>query len=334
MKNKIFTALTFFFILFNNVKGQSLITNNKELNMKSHTENAELLKRNLEETFASEIKEAELLIDNVIKNLIPASDLKEVKQYRTSFKKVRDEYWKDSFYAIELSKEDSLKKEDFFNRIRSIRSPEDKHFSFKKKGRDVKIELSPFGNGNGTIRYIEWNNTIDTLFSELTATSDGELRAYTKREQNKKISISIANGGITRTETEGGSHNKRVGNFYPNGKIESAGESYSNDVWAIGIWYFYDENGNLIKIDERDSDDSLFEFTRADVISYLKKEGLINNENNIHKFWKIPQITVNGEITQKVQWCIQLVKNMNILAIRLDGKTGEKLHESLGRIEK
>jgi hypothetical protein len=58
--------------------------------------------------------------------------------------------------------------------------------------------------------------------------------------------------------------------FYPNSNIKCKGPSFKDDC-EIGIWYDFDEKGELIKV--RDLDES-FKLTIEDILLFLKKNNL------------------------------------------------------------
>jgi hypothetical protein len=183
----------------------------------------------------------------------------------------------------------------------------------------------------------------------------GNLSGYRKQEQNKTIYISLSyrNNMITsimKRETEEDLLVERYSDFYSNGKLRLTGkiqyrDKQKYDGIAIGIWYLYDEDGTLIEISEYDYDDSLYEFTREDIADYFQNKypdhsdpSLYVNDKLHYSIEKWPQYTVNGEIKKKARWLIVISVNYGsinrTIHIQLDAKTGEKLNEWTGRIEK
>jgi hypothetical protein len=318
MKNKIFIIVVFVLFLYNNSNGQTLITNNKELYMKSQTENAELLKKSLEESLAADLKEVNEMKERMRKIL--ASDLKEAYLLRDSIKK-----------GI---KPEGHKLENFF---------------LQKEGKNIKLNYS-------LNKYEETNMFQDNLkdFARIVFIG-GELSGYMKQEQNKITGISFNLNTITKQETAEDSPVERNSEFYPNGKLKRTMElkykNYSRIVVVeeisheviiredvIGIGYLYDNNGAIVEAFEYDYDDSLFEFTKENVMEYIK-ETYIKDENPdeyIIEIKKYPQHTVNGEIKKEAFWGISIMKRGDgrLIYMNLDCKTGEKLYESMKRIGK
>lgn len=325
MNNKICIAITFVFILYNNSNGKSIITNNKGLNLKAQTENAELLKKSLEESFALNLKEAYLVKDCVEKIL--------EKDFASDFLKVK---------KANMCRDSINKKLIAVDSYRSFLRERPKYFTFQKEGKDIRIKLSP---SDGRIEYDETNNSQDDLMEKKPKEDKPTIRSlanvrlslspdrmdYWKLEGNKIIDISIGYYYIKK-EAEEGSLVERKSEFYSNGKLQRTGEiKYEDNIrhvggMSIGAWYLFDEKGALIETTEYAYDDSLFKFTREDVIAYLKK---VFPEYSILNVSQFPQTTVNGKITQKARWWIVIRRGIsNTLYIALDGKTGEKLHQS------
>ena len=331
MNNKIGIVIAFVFILHNNSKGQPVITNNTELNMKSHTENAELLKKNLEENLALELKEANKLKDRMKKIL--NSDLKGASLFIDSLR-------------------EGLQPKNF-------RYYNNKEFFLQKEGKNIRLNFS-------LDQYEETSMSQDNLkdFVRIEVNPDGKIYSYSKQEQNKTIKILFSYDGnenishFTKEETEKDSLVEHISTFYPDGKLNVRGENkYKNIAITYDkairarvprlpdtlftrtidktISYLYDENGNLIEISEYDYDDSLFEFTMEDVKAYIKKENF-DNDGTVPigiRIIKFPQKTVNGEIKSGVYWHVRIryVEGSSIIRdIYLNGKTGEKFHESVG----
>jgi antitoxin component YwqK of YwqJK toxin-antitoxin module len=290
--NKIFTTIAFVLLLYNNSNGQTLITDNKELNMKSQTENAELLKKSLEESLAADLKEANEFKDRMEK--IMASDLQEA-------------------YLIRDSLRQGIKP-DIFRRSST------KIFYLQKEGKNIRLKL----DSGKKIKYEETNMSHDRLkdFARIGLNSDGEIAGYSKHEQNKTTVISFWHG-FTKEETDESSSIKRRSLFYPNGKLSSTEEI--SDGICVNTRYIYDEDGVLTEISEFDYDDSLYEFTREDVMEYIKKENLDHNGTGRVNIKKYPRCTVNGEIKIEVLWHIHIFAGGWAITIVLNGKTGEKL---------
>lgn len=309
MYRKIFTIVTLLFFILNNGKGQ--------------TENMELLKKSLEENFASDLKEMNQLKERMEKTLKKnfASELKRINLFRDSLKK--------GFYPDGST-------------LKSKKS------SFKKGEKNINIVFS----SEGSIGYQETNSLQDSLenSAKIGLDQNGKIKNYTKQEGNKTTDISIQRDGFYKIEKEKGSLIVHSGVFYPNGKMKQinesefksepivfsdqhpdprlAGKSIPNRVINKITQYLYDEDGTLIETAVTEYDDSLFKFTRDDVTAYIKKENLDYNGAIELGVYKVPRKTVNGEIKEEVRWRIDRVnrERPTTWGILLDGKTGEKLY--------
>jgi hypothetical protein len=347
MKNKIYTTFVFLLLLHNSSNGQSVITNNKELYMKSHTENAELLKKSLEENLSSNLKEANEFKDRMEKIL--ASDFKEIDLMKDSIKRgivpeSLKQHGNNKIYSIQKEGKNI-----------SIRLPSTRGIEYeeenmpqdslmKKTEEFTGIELCPAENIQSYTNRLRLKQSVFSLLFP-----DEKIDSYTKQEQNKTtyISFSYRNIGVWffQKEIEEDPPVERNSEFYPNGKlkrtIEFKFKNYSRIVVVeeiseeviikeelIGIGYLYDNNGSLVEAFEYDYDESLFEFTREDVMEYIKQETLGNNNIRI-----LPQYTVNGEIKEEIRWEITLHEGMRVRRIVLN-KTGEKVGDYFYRFSK
>jgi hypothetical protein len=305
-------------LAWNTVISQPVITNNNELNMKSQTENAELLKKSLEENLALDLKEANKLKDRMEKFL--ASDFKEAYLIRDSLKR-------------------GIEPESF--RCGHGRR---KRYSMQKKGKNISLQL----DSDKRMVYKESETSQDSLikkdedFLRIALEPTGKIGGYIKQEQNKKTTISLycnqvndSELGFSKTETTENPDINRKSEFYPNGKLKRTGElgdrGYGiTDGSPVGTWYLYNKEGILIETSEYEYDDSLYEFTREDVIEYINKECIKDTNPDSYNtvIIKTPQYTVNGEIKEKAKWWIHIDKrDFYLISILLDAKTGEKLHE-------
>jgi hypothetical protein len=340
MKNKIFTTIAFILLLYNNSNGQTLITNNKELNMKPQTENAELLKKRLEESLASDLKEVNEMQERMRK--IIASDLKEEYRHRDSISKGLNP--KDSIYY------------------------QSKNFFLQKEGKNIKLNHSLNKYEETDMSQDSSENFVydDSKDFARIVIIQGKLSGYRKHEHNKTTYISFSpnsNANFTKRETAEDSLVERYSEFYPNGKLKLTMEDkYKNGRIAntdefvstefiqrnelpptmllppekvISTGYLYDKDGTLIEIYEYDYDDSLFEFTKEDVMACIREE-YKDKDSHVINIEKWAQYTVNGEIKQKTRWAIKITERngLRIRFILLDAKTGEKLSEDTWRISK
>ncbi|WP_228414511.1 hypothetical protein [Chryseobacterium sp. SNU WT5] len=115
-----------------------------------------------------------------------------------------------------------------------------------------------------------------------------------------------------------------VKNFYPSKSIENKGIAFNNGS-PVGIWYYFDELGNLIK--EENTDEG-YDFSPEDVVEYCEKHKIQlpkgyqdsgfqtkvdKREENGKKVWKISHQISGDEIEKLI----------------LDGKTGKELSKKI-----
>lgn len=103
--------------------------------------------------------------------------------------------------------------------------------------------------------------------------------------------------------------------FYLNGKPKEYGRRFKEI--RIGIWKFYDENGNETI---RDEDEKFGSFDYNKLLSFFDKKGYINAKNgkgldNIHVFY---------EINEKA-WRVFATKDSQRTSYYIDGNTGKIL---------
>ena len=136
-----------------------------------------------------------------------------------------------------------------------------------------------------------------------------------KADDQKKIGFSKV---VYKTE----SYFNITKNFYSNGNIQIKGISFNNGS-QYGIWYEFDENGNLIE--EIDMDKG-FDFGWEQVILYC-----IENKIELTKGYETSgfQTTIYKEENDEGDkiWVITYqIAGDQLLELTLDGKTGEEIN--------
>ena len=124
-------------------------------------------------------------------------------------------------------------------------------------------------------------------------------------------------------ETSKNSYYRITKIYYPNGNIKMKGLSANTGRFQKGIWYEFDEQGNLFK--EIDYDKP-FKFTFEDILKFCEKQNI-----KIEKGPILQGIGWHNEISRNIEnghpiWKIEHLKKINLVEIiKLDGITGEVL---------
>lgn len=112
--------------------------------------------------------------------------------------------------------------------------------------------------------------------------------------------------------------------FYQNGNIKEKGVTLNNGS-SVGIWYYFDESGQLIKEENTDGD---YDFTPENIINYCEKHKI-----NLPKGYQdsgYQTKVLKQEIDGKKVWFISYqISGDKIKEIYLDGKTGEELSRKI-----
>lgn len=161
-------------------------------------------------------------------------------------------------------------------------------------------------------------------FNSATKESSDILREFLSN--GNYIEMTVSNSGKYYLETFKDSYYMISKSFYSNGNIKRKGLGFNGDAFQKGIWYEFDENGNLIK---EINYDKPFKFTFEEILKFCKKQGI--------KIDKGPILQSTGwhnKIFREIEeehpiWKIEYLKKSNLVEIiKLDGVTGKVLGTS------
>ncbi|AZB08655.1 hypothetical protein EG344_07300 [Chryseobacterium sp. G0162] len=174
---------------------------------------------------------------------------------------------------------------------------------------------------------------IDNKFEKFDTIKYNSLKknisnaVFTTLKNGTYIEMVKVKAGAAYYETPHDSYFKIFKDYYPSGNIKYKGIALN--VWGNfkkGIWYEFDENGNLIKEIDHDRP---YKFTFEDILKFCEIQGI--------KIDKGPILQSTGwhnEISRKIEndkpvWEIEHLKKSNLVEIiKLDGITGKVLGTS------
>ena len=135
--------------------------------------------------------------------------------------------------------------------------------------------------------------------------------------------------------------------FYTNGNIKNKGKLIWDSDTEIGLWYYFDEHGNLIK--SVNEDEKFGKFGYNELLHFLDKEHVINirtGENReelkvffdeIEKFWIVE---VYNKVKAHIENGERDIDTKDGFGYKIDGHTGKVLYkrkqhyiQSMGRTE-
>ncbi|WP_326981329.1 hypothetical protein VUJ46_13800 [Chryseobacterium sp. MYb264] len=112
--------------------------------------------------------------------------------------------------------------------------------------------------------------------------------------------------------------------FYENGNIKKKGISF-NKGSSIGIWYHYNEEGNLTKQEDTDFG---YLFKPEDIVEYCKKNN-IELSKGYHERNGYQTRIYKNEVDGKKVWLISYINSLNKqdkeIKLILDGQTGKEI---------
>jgi len=109
--------------------------------------------------------------------------------------------------------------------------------------------------------------------------------------------------------------------YYPSGRIQAKGWEYI-DFFKKGVWYEFDEDGNLTATVDYDKP---FTYTFKNVLKFCKRHNIKVERGNTGEEMGGPTTRIGREVDgDKSVWYIQYSKSRDLLeTIDLDGKTGK-----------
>ncbi|WP_228414862.1 hypothetical protein [Chryseobacterium sp. G0201] len=140
-------------------------------------------------------------------------------------------------------------------------------------------------------------------------------------EGDKKTIYISSKVGYNLTSYYNNSFFMQVKNYYPSRNIENKGIAF-NEGAPIGIWYYFDESGKLIK--EENTDDG-YDFTPKDVVKYCESHKIKLPKGYQDSGYKtsVYKKEIEGKKVWQISYVIAVGKEEFIEEIILDGKTGK-----------
>lgn len=121
---------------------------------------------------------------------------------------------------------------------------------------------------------------------------------------------------------------KIIKKYYKNTFIKEKGLMFNYGSAKIGIWYYYDEQGKLIKEENTDQE---YTFSYGDLLKYLaaQKIPVAMGYNNFGFNTLIIKQTGKKGVYWKIEWLKDFSKNPNVIEkIILNGKSGKVLKKT------
>ena len=164
--------------------------------------------------------------------------------------------------------------------------------------------------------------TIDNKFEKIRKEMKDSREDVIIDEEH--VIYTFANVGFGKVNYNEANYFSIVKNFYPSKNIENKGVSFNNGS-PVGIWYYFDESGKLIK--EENTDEG-YDFTPENIINYCEKHKI-----NLPKGYQdsgYQTKVLKQEIHGKKVWFISYqISGDQIKEIYLDGKTGEEMRRKI-----
>lgn len=162
------------------------------------------------------------------------------------------------------------------------------------------------------------DNRIETISKEITESRTDEVIG------DIHIIYTSAKIGLGETTYDKKSYFKVVKNYYPSKSIETKGVAF-NEGSPVGIWYYFDELGCLVK--EENTDEG-YDFSPDDVVAYCVKHK-IKLPKGYHDSGFLTKV-IKEELDGRKIWKIwHQVTGDEIEEIVLDGKTGKELSKKM-----
>ena len=115
--------------------------------------------------------------------------------------------------------------------------------------------------------------------------------------------------------------------YYLNNNIWAKGAAFNYEDFRKGIWYFYDESGNLTETIDYDKP---FKFTFEKVMEFCKKEGIHFKPGDVEWGVEVYLPAIKREYIAEFNECWWEIRWLNrklgkVETIRLDGVTGKEI---------
>ncbi|WP_326982454.1 hypothetical protein VUJ46_20080 [Chryseobacterium sp. MYb264] len=166
---------------------------------------------------------------------------------------------------------------------------------------------------------------VDEKFEkfDIESFNKNSVRGYVLIQKENTISIQeIQSFGFIERQYNANSIFKKNIFFYKNGYIKKKGILFSEGS-QIGIWYYFDESGKLIKEEDTDSG---YLFKPEDIIKYCKKNN-IELSKGYHERDGYQTSIYKNEVDGKKVWLISYINSLNKqdkeIKLTLDGQTGK-----------
>ena len=148
---------------------------------------------------------------------------------------------------------------------------------------------------------------------------------YLKKIENDETIVIIQGdkmNGFTESRTPKDSYYEIYKEYYPSGIIKKSGKILG-DATAIGIWYYFDEQGNFVE--EIDEDKKFGAFGFLELLNFLMEKKLIEEKT----YLGISKIRMVFSEKNMI-WYIRITHPRYMIEeYEINGNTGEvKLHKS------
>ncbi|WP_010520662.1 hypothetical protein [Aquimarina agarivorans] len=181
-------------------------------------------------------------------------------------------------------------------------------------------------NKNGSTPKKNHNNIMDTFdIIEFNKYKDeSKTYEYSLKDGRKVTQFGDDKGGYYEyTDIKNIPKFKKYKEFYSSGVLKVKGKIYEND-FALGVWEYYDEDGNLEK---KVNYDKPFKYNWGNILDFIKK-------NKIDIFKNTTHISRNSENTPPIWQVTWQYDNTRLKSITINGITGEIIEEKFDTMEK
>ncbi|MCJ8154199.1 hypothetical protein MKJ01_10550 [Chryseobacterium sp. SSA4.19] len=180
--------------------------------------------------------------------------------------------------------------------------------------------------------------TLFSIFTQCHSQKNSKIMIPTVNKESETITKKIENGradeingknriiytsakiGFGEVKYNEDSYFSIIKNFYPTKKIQNKGVAF-NEGAPIGIWYYFDQSGKLIK--EENTDEN-YAFTYQDIIAYCELNKINLSKGYKDSGYQTRVLKINYE--NKYAWQIShQITADQIQEIILNGKDGKEI---------